>query len=312
VADLDAAKAAVTKAIATDKSAAAWVRYRGLQYQRMKDLFNDNKAIELKLVDEAKENLEASLETELSAKETITVNKARVVACQAKIEQARADVEEAEADVEVAQAELEKTNVQFAFATIVAPFDGVVTQRRFFPGDYIRSANEGGNEPLLTVDRTDLMRVIVQIPDRDVPFTDPGDTAYVLIDALPGQKLPAQVSRIAKKEDAQTRLMRVEVDLPNPTGKISHGMYGQVTIVLDQEKDLISLPSTCLVGKREDGKGTVYVVRDGLIHSVSVRLGTNDGLRVAILEGLTCAEQVVLHPGNTLSEGIEVISTVVD
>ena len=303
-ADLDAAQAAVTTAQAAAKSAAAWVRYRSLQHLRIKDLF-DKTSIEEKLVDESKEHLEASLETELAAKETITVTKAKVVASRAKIEQAQADVEEAKADVEVAEAEVEKAQVQVAFATITAPFDGVVTTRRFNPGDYIRSANEGSNEPLLTVNRTDLMRVVVQIPDRDVPFTDPGDVAFMLIDALPGRKFAGKVSRIANYEDPQTRLMRVEIDLPNPTGQIRHGMYGQVTIVLDQEKDLLSIPSSCLVGKQENHKGTVFVVRDGHAHQVSVGLGTDNGLRVAVLDGLTRDDEVILHPGNTIPDGVE-------
>jgi HlyD family secretion protein len=309
-ANLDALKAAVTRADAAEKSAAAWVRYRKLEHQRMKDLVS-SKSIEQRIEEESKEHLEASIETELSAKETITANKAMVVAGKAKIEETQADVEAAKAEVEVAEAEYEKVHVQVAFATILAPFDGVITQRRFVPGDYIRSANESGNEPLLTIDRTDLMRVVVQMPDRDVPFTDPGDNAFVLIDALPGPKLPAKVSRIASYEDTQTRLMRVEVDLPNPTGKIRSGMYGQVTIVLDQQKDLLSIPSSCVVGKLDDGKGTVFVVRDGHAHRLSVRLGADNGLRVAVLEGLTHDDEVILHPGS-ISDGAEVIPTIVD
>ena len=310
-AELVAAKASVTRAEAAEKSAAAWVRYRALQYGRMKELFA-KRSIEERLVDEYKEHYEASIETELSAKETITTAKAKAAVAAAKIEQAQADVAEAKAEVEVADADLEKVQVQVTFATIPAPFDGVITQRRFFPGDYIRSANEGSNEPLLTVERTDKFRVIVQIPDRDVPFADPGDDAYVLIDALPGRKLPAKVSRVAGYEDPQTRLMRVEIDLPNPTGKIRHGMYGQVTIILDEDRDHLSVPSTCVTGRQEDGKGTVYVVRDGHAHPVSVRLGMDNGLRVTVLDGLHLDDEVVLRPSNNLSDGCEVAPTVVD
>lgn len=311
VADLDAARAAVTRAEASAKSAAAWVRYRALQLNRMTALVSA-RSIEQKLEDEAKEHYEASVETELGAKETITASRANVVATTARIDQARADVEEAQAEVDVAQADLEKAQVQLAFATISAPFNGVVTQRTFFEGDYIRSANEGSNEPMLTIERTDLMRVIVQIPDRDVPFVDPGDPAFVQIDALPGRKLPAKVSRIARYEDSQTRLMRVEIDLPNPTGKICHGMYGQVTIVLDQEKNLISIPSSCVVQKQDDAKGIVYVVRAGHARQVAVRLGTDNGLRVAILGGLTTDDEVIVSPEHSITDGCEVTAKSVD
>jgi multidrug efflux pump subunit AcrA (membrane-fusion protein) len=156
------------------------------------------------------------------------------------------------------------------------------------------------------------MRVVVQIPDRDVPFTDPGDDAFVEIDALPGKPLPAKVARIAQSEDPQTRLMHVEIDLPNPTGKICQGMYGRVTIVLDKATDQLSIPSSCLVGKTDDGQGSVYVVRNGRATLVPVRIGADNGLRVALLQGLTVADEVIGHPGTAVSDGVEVISTLAD
>ena len=271
-ADLDAAKASVTKSQASYQSAAAWVRYRGLQLKRMQEL-SASGSIEERLVDEAKEHYEASVETERSAKEEIAVSRAKVVACEAKIDQAQADVKEAKAEVDVAEADLERVQVQLAFATIVAPFDGVVTQRRYFVGDFIRSANESANEPMLTVERTDLFRVVVQVPDRDVPYTDESDPAFVQIDALPGQKFPGKVSRKSDREDPITRLMRIEVDLPNPSGKIRDGMYGQVTIVLDSGSNVLSVPSSCIVGKVADGKASVYVMRDGGAHRVERSAG---------------------------------------
>src|SRR5204862_855031 len=144
---------------------------------------------------------------------------------------------------------LEKGQVLVQFATVVAPCDGVITERNFFPSDFVRAANEGGAHlPLLTVQRTDRMRVVVQIPDRDVPYCDPGDPAIVEIDALPGQKLLAKVSRVARSEDHDTRLMHVEIDLPNPTGKICNGMYGKVTIILE-ESDLLTVPPSSLLAK---------------------------------------------------------------
>src|SRR5437870_3197623 len=102
-----------------------------------------------------------------------------------------------------------------------APFDGIITQRNFYPDATIRAAGEkGGQTPLLTIQRTDVMRVVVQIPDSEARYADPGDTAYVEIDAFRGAKFEAKVSRIADTEDTQTRLMRVEIDLPNPQGRI--------------------------------------------------------------------------------------------
>jgi RND family efflux transporter MFP subunit len=311
-ANLDAAQAAVTQAEATAKSAAAWVKYRVLQLGRMDALVKTN-AIEDRLFDESKERHDASVETEIAAKAAIVTTKANVVASKAKIEQAKADVVEAEAEIKVAKAELKKSRVNLDFATLAAPFDGVITYRSMNPGDFVRAANSGAVvNPLLTVQRTDLFRVVVLVPDRDVEFISKGKSATMEIDSLPGRQFTATVSRIATSLDTQTRLMRVELDLPNPTGKIYHGMYGQVTIVLEKGTDVLSIPSPCIVGKAANGKASVYVVRAGRAQKVEVQVGMDSGLRVAVLKGLSKDDQVILNPSSDLAEQSEVIPTLWD
>jgi multidrug efflux pump subunit AcrA (membrane-fusion protein) len=97
--------------------------------------------------------------------------------------------------------------------------------------------------------------------------------------------------------------MRVEIDLPNPDGKIFSGMYAKVTIVLDEQKDVLSIPTGCLVGKRETDKAAVFIVRDGRAHLVSVQLGFEGSEHVRVLNGLTAKDQVILQPSKNLSDG---------
>ena len=276
----------------------------------MKELFS-TRSIEEQLVDESKERYEASVETERSAEASIETTKANVKAAEAKIDAALADQAEAESQVKLMQADLTRANVLVDFATLTAPFDGKITHRSLNPGDFVRSANEGGmQEPLLTLQRQDLMRVVVMIPDRDVPYVSVGNAALIELDALRDQPfLKAKVARVARSEDSQTRLMRVEIDLPNPTGKISNGMYGKVTITLDQASNQLSIPSACLVGKAQAGIGSVFIVRDQKAHLVRIRLGPDNGVRVAIVDGLSAEDQVIVQPGNMLSEGTPLTAT---
>ena len=307
-ADLEAARATVPQAEALAKSKAAELRFRQKQLERMRDLFA-SKSIDERLVDEKTEQRDAAREAEISAREGVSTAKAKVDSVAAQIKQAEADVTEAEAEVRVAQAELEKADVLVGFATVVAPFDGVITQRNYFPFDYVRTPHESaGSVPLLTVQRMDLMRVVVQIPDRDVPLCDAGDKAIVEIDALSDQQIPpAKVSRVSRSEDPETRLMRVEIDLPNPIGKICNGMYGRVTIILDRAK-LPTIPSGCLITKAKDGKASVCVVRNGRAHFVPVTVESDDGLTVAIRSGIADSDEIVLNPSSGLVDGIAVQS----
>jgi RND family efflux transporter MFP subunit len=309
-ADVEAARASVPHAEALFRSKSAELRYRQQQLERMRELASSH-SIEDKLVDEYTSHRDAVREGEVATKEAINSAKANVKAMEAKVIAAEADIKVAEAEVKVSQAELEKSHVMVGFATITAPFDGVVTRRNYFRRDYVRSANESGSMPLLTVQKTDLLRVVVQIPDREVPYCTPGKPAFIEVDALPGQKFEGKVSRIAQTEDPQTRLMHVEIDLPNPKGKLYQGMYGRVTIVLDQNKDVLSLPSECLAGKSEDGQATIFVVRDGHAHQTPVRLGSDNGVHVEVLSGLNADDKVILHPGG-LRDGASVEATARD
>ncbi len=298
-----AADAVVRQSEAAKKAADAWVRFREKQFGRMKELFA-LKSIDERLVDETQERYEAAIESVLAASALVDASRAKVGAADAHIKQAEADVVEAQAEVEVAKSELEKSEVLVTFATLEAPFPGVVTQRSLFPGGFVRTA-EGATTALLTVERTDLMRVVVQVPDHDVPLAIPGKKAVIEIDALPGKKFEGKISRVARSEDAQTRTMRTEIDLPNPGGLLCNGMYGRVVISLEQSGRL-SVPASCLLGKTEEGTGAVFVVREGHAHRLTVKLGTDDGLRVEVLQGLKDTDRVIVHAPSGLQDGAEV------
>lgn len=306
-ADVDAAHAEVIHADAQARAATAWVSYRGAVYLRMKELAAA-KNIEQRIEDESKQQYESARESERAARAAIIKAQAAAHAFGAKVLLAEADVEEAKANVKVAQAEYERTTEQFKFATIVAPFDGHITERRLVEGAFVRSAAEGGAaQTIFAIQRPDRMRVVVQIPDSDVPFASKDKPAFVELDAFPGAKFEAKISRVAKTEDVKTRLMHVEIDLPNKDGTIRQGMFGKVTIFLDKMSKQLSVPSSCLAGKSKARKGAVFVVRDGKAFLTKVRFGMDNGSRVEVF-GLQDTDRVILAPPAGLADGMEVQS----
>ncbi|MBX6313040.1 MAG: efflux RND transporter periplasmic adaptor subunit [Isosphaeraceae bacterium] len=300
------AAAHIAQTEADVKKAASFREYRGSQLQRYIGLAKTG-AVEQRLVDEAREQYDAAESAELSAKAAVQSAKAQEAAAEAKVATARADLEEAKANVDVAQADLDKAKVWVDYTKIKSPYTGVITQRNFFRGDLIRAASEGGvHRPLLAVAATDKMRVIVQVPDRDVPYTDVGDPAEVHIDALPGRVFHGKVSRIAESEDPTSRLMRTEIDLPNTDNLLRHGMFGGATIVVEPgNPDALTLPSSSLF-EPENGQGIVYVVRNGKLHKTPVQYGKDDGVHVEILSGLKPDDQVVVSYNGALGDNIPV------
>ncbi|MBY0229767.1 MAG: efflux RND transporter periplasmic adaptor subunit, partial [Gemmataceae bacterium] len=304
-ADRRVARATVPLAEAQLSASKATARYRAKQHARILDLFK-SRSVEERLVDESEERKEAAASAERAAVLAVETAEAQQDAADAKVEQAKADVAEAEANVAIAEAELGRMDVLLSFARITAPFPGVVTKRNVFPGAFIRSAKEGGLVPLLSLDRTDKLRVVAQIPDRDVPFADIGDKATVEIDSLGGRKFEGTIARTQGSEDAQTRTMRIEIDLDNKAGKLRPGMFGKVTIQLESAAVALTLPSACLVGEARDGKASVWVVRDGKAKLVPITIGSENGLLVEVVGGVTEKDRVVRRHNGTLADGAAV------
>jgi RND family efflux transporter MFP subunit len=300
-ADLKTALALVKKAEADIARYTSTRRYREKELARYKGLL-EKQAVPQQIVDEMEEHYESAIAAERSAEAEVFATKAKVTSSEAMIEQAKADLAEANANVAVAESNLSRAKVFVEYTRIVSPYNGIVTFRAFHRGDFIRSAEGGGETPILTVARTDKVRVVTHVPDRDVPYTNVGDKARLTLDALPDEAFEGTVTRFAATEDPQSRTMRTEVDLPNPSDRLREGMYGNLTLTLDDSTRNLTIPTACLAAKSGQG-ASVFVVRDGRVHATQVKTGADDGLRIEIVSGLKAEDEVALNPGQ-VADGV--------
>jgi len=303
-----AAEAKVKQADAVHEEAVAQRTYQKKALDRITALASRN-AVEQQLVDEHEDRYMSSLASEHSAESGIETARALLEESKAAVEQAQADLVTAKVDVQVAEANLRKAKVFADYMDIKAPFNGVITFRGdgVHRGAFIRSAMESASmEPLLTVADTSKMRTIVQVPDPDVPYCNPGDPVTIKIDALAGRVFKGKVTRMAEAEDLKDRTMRVEIDLPNPDGVLKDGMYGRAIIELEPPSKNFTIPASCLIDQNERGEGQVYVVKDGKVTRVPIRVGKDDGLHVEVLSGLSADDELVAQPTSSITEGIEV------
>jgi RND family efflux transporter MFP subunit len=282
--------------------------FRDKQYKRMKSL-HEKKSVDASLVEEKHDELNAATAHVHSAEAKIRTGHAQVKASSARVEQADADVAAAEATLAVMQAALDKARIMEQYTRIVSPYTGVVTKRTFFRGDFIQDAANGSSKPMLTVERTDVLRVVVQVPDRDVPFTDAGDKAVLEIDALPGEEFQGVVARTADSENHQTRTMRTEVDIQNPKNLLREGMYGRVTLFLAPSPAGVTVPSSCVVSDPKTKKPAVWVVRKDKAERVPVHVGVDNGVKAEILKGLETTDEVVVRYNGNIAPGVPVVVT---
>jgi HlyD family secretion protein len=192
-AQLTAAEAKVELSDARLRSNIAFQKFRDKQEKRYTNLLAE-RAIDARLVDEQEDRLQASIEAVNAAKEAVAYAKAEVKAAKARITQAKADLEEAKKNVDAQQAELGYAEAMLGYSIIRAPFDGVIVRREADPGDFVQNAGTGHATPLLTIQRNDIVTVVVRVPDNYAAYITPNTEAIFETPSLPGVKIHGKVT----------------------------------------------------------------------------------------------------------------------
>ncbi|MFC7339421.1 efflux RND transporter periplasmic adaptor subunit [Haloferula chungangensis] len=223
-----------------------------------------------------------------------------------RLEAAKADLDSAEAELQSAEARTAETQAMLDYATIKAPFDGLVTERSLDPGDLFTAAGKAGADgsALIRIARTDTLRVVLHLPERDAVWADVGDAATLAFDALPGREFETTIARTAIALDGKAQRMRVEFDLPNADGKIPPGLFGRATITLEERANATVIPADAL-RLTADGP-MVYLVENGRVRHQAVSIGLDEGSTLEVTEGLKGGDLIVTGRIERLADGAEV------
>jgi HlyD family secretion protein len=271
---------------------------RKSELARMTDLAA-RQAVTEKLVDEATNQYRAA---EAAQKEIA----AKVKSAQAQRDEAGALVEKAEADLEaahaklgVAEAEEQRLAAMLKYTTIRAPFDGVVSARDVDTGHLVSASS---TRPLLVVVMADTVRAIVDVPEIDAIFIEPGAEATLRMPSLAGGEFTGTVTRSTWVLNQSTRTLRTEIDVPNSGGKLRPGMYAYARIKVAEKPDALVLPKTAIL----TSAGQSYCWRieeDGLLLRHPIQTGIESGGDVEIIGGLSGSEPIVGLNASSFREG---------
>jgi multidrug efflux pump subunit AcrA (membrane-fusion protein) len=211
---VETAKAMIAQRTAEAKQAAAIREYKEGYLARVKGL-NADKVVPDDVVSEHKRDYLAAEAAAEAAQVAIQKAKADQVEKEASLEAAQADVELKAALVGVAEKDRDRAAAAAAFARVVAPFDGVIVRRNVDPGMFVQNATSGPSEPLITVARTDLVTVVMKLPDVAAPYVSRDTDVEVTFDDLPGLTVHGKVTRFAPAIEGTDRTMRLELDVFN-------------------------------------------------------------------------------------------------
>jgi len=222
---------------------------------------------------------------------------------EAQVSTAKAALAAAREQLEVAKANAAKTRTLFAYSRITAPFEGIVTHRYADTGAMIQAGTSSQTQtmPIVKLSQNNLLRLIIPVPESAVPRIHLKEPVDVRVTSM-NRTVSGTIARFADRVDADTRTMRVEVDVPNRALDLVPGMYAQASIAVDEAKDALTIPVQA-VDRVHDKARVMVVTKDHRIAARDVELGLESADRVAVTRGLAAGDLVVVGNRAQLKEG---------
>jgi len=222
------------------------------------------------------------------------------------------DIAQKTADADRARVELWKQNEQGArdaaravrelesYLRVTAPFDGVVTERNVHVGSLVNASSP----PMLRVQQISALRLVVSVPEEAVAGTDQGQIVKFMVSAFPGETFTGKVARLGHALDPKTRTMPVELDVRNPDGSLSPGMFAQVAWSMRRRQPSLFVPATAIATTTEHT--FVVRVRNGQTEWVDVKRGSPMKQLLEVFGDLHAGDQIAVRGTDELRAGTRV------
>lgn len=205
------------------------------------------------------------------------------------------------AGVEAAQADLGRLVALKGFATVRAPFAGVVTVRGADIGDLV-GPGATSQQPLFAVADVRRIRIYVNVPQSYSAAMRPGLSATLTVPDYPGRSFNALVTAASGAIDPQSGTQQVQLVADNPGELLKPGGYAQVRFDVPAQGGTVQIPSSALVF-RAAGTEVALVDATGHVRLRHVAIGRDLGQTVEITSGLSPTDRIVDNPPDSISTG---------
>lgn len=241
-----------------------------------------------------------------AAEAQVSSSQANLRAAQASVTASRSGVRAAEAQVGADAANVNRFRVLREFEKITAPFSGVITARNADTGSLINAGGSGPANGLFGLARTDVVRVLVNVPQTYVSSIKAGQTVTVTIRELPGRTFQGSVFSTSGALDPNARTLLTDVRLSNMDSALLPGMYAEVRFAPSGDQPHgVRIPANTLV-VNASGTQVVVVGPNRVLHFVPVTLGRDYGTEIEVVQGLDGHESLVVNPTDELQDGMTV------
>ena len=200
------------------------------------------------------------------------------------------------AAVRSAKAKMQATGEMESYLRVTAPFDGTITDRFVHPGMMVDAS---GRTPLLKLQQTTHLRLVVPVPESYVGSIAKGKTVSFRVPAHAGKTYTGKIARVANALDQQSRTMMVELDVSDPT--LAPGMYPTVDWPVGSGDTALFVPATSVVTTTE--RTFVIAAVNGRARWIDVRKGAPAGEQVAIRGPISEGQLVVKRATDEMRDG---------
>jgi RND family efflux transporter MFP subunit len=220
-----------------------------------------------------------------SQSELDTVEAAYTVAA-TRYETALEDVRERLALVVQRRAAFNLAQKELADSSVLAPFDGIVQQRRASLGEFLQTGT-----PLLVIADVDPLRLRLEVPERESLQVRAGQPIHVTVGESTNV-YSAEIARVSPMLTASNRMLIVEADVP-ARQELRPGLFAQARIVVSKNDPALSVPESAVTSFV--GLEKVFVMQNGKALEKSVRTGRRNDGSVEILSGIKAGDKVILN-----------------
>ncbi len=233
-------------------------------------------------------------------------------------------------DLAAQRAAYEGAKLQLSYTRVLAPVDGVITERSVKVGNMVQA-----NQKMFHLAGMDPLQAVLNVPERQLGILKIGQGVQLEVDALPGKEFAGDILRIAPVVDPASGTFRVTCEFHDKTNELKPGMFSRIDIVYDHRNDALTIPRSALI--EEDGETAVFVVDHApaasvvppaakatvgkvdpktsttaanpgyIAHRKLVKIGYSDGDKVEIRSGLDDGARVITVGRNAVRDGTAVL-----
>jgi membrane fusion protein, multidrug efflux system len=227
-----------------------------------------------------------------------------VVLAQKAVEADQGQIAAAERNVDAARQAVNSIKEIESYLRIVAPFDGVITERNVHAGALVGPSSGSTMTPMLRVVNRRRLRLVVPVPEAYIGGVSVGVEMPFAVPAYPGEVFTGKVARIAQAIDVKTRSMAVELDVQNREGRLAPGSFCQVRWPVRRQGPSLLVPTGSVASTT--GRTFVIRVRNGRADWIDVKTGLSSGPLVEVFGDLRPGDEIAARGNDEIRAGSEV------